>query len=483
MHWLWGERPSWATLRAQLTLWNTIVVLLMATTTLVAVVIAARGALYRETDATLLGTAREVGIAVSHLYPDTDALIAELQRKETGHTERGWFTHLLTRDGTTLWKSDRCPQAVADYPPQPGDRRVKVVQLGPYRYVRLAIDVPDSQPLHIRIGISTAMIEESIRTLLKLLIPAAAVLSLLTPLAAYWLAGRATRPVADILETAQRLRPTRLGDRLTVSGSGDELDRLSITINRLLDRVAEHVERQERFVADAAHELRGPLAAIQNSIEVTLAHDRDAPEYRETLIDVLESTRHLTKLANDLLMLAESSDASAPRVREPVQLAVVAAQAVAMFEGVADERRVILDMEAGPQPTVSGEAGRLRQVIGNLLDNALRFTPAGGRVTVSVNAAGSVAQLTVRDTGPGIPAGDLDRIFDRFAVVDPARSPADRTRSGGLGLSICKSLVDACGGSIGIASPPGEGTTVTVRLPIWKQARDTGTRVRDPAPA
>lgn len=472
MHWPSSDRPSWATLRAQLTLWNTVVVLLLATTTLVAVVVAARNALYRETDATLLGTAREVAIAVTHFYPDTDALIAELKRKETGHADRGWFTHLLTSGGVTLWRSDRCPQAVADYPPQSRDRRVNVVQLGPYRYVRLAVDVPDSQPLHIRIGLSTEMIEESIRALLRLLVPAAIGLSLLVPLAAYWLAGRATRPVAAILETAERLRPTRLGDRLPVSGSGDELDRLSTTVNGLLDQVAAHVERQERFVADAAHELRSPLAAIQNSIEVALAHDRDPHDYRESLTEVLESARQLTRLANDLLTLAEASDGSARHIREPVNLAAVAAQAVAMFEGIAEERGVGLLLEPGPRPTVAGETGRLRQVVSNLLDNALRFTPVGGRVTVCLDAAGPEAELTVRDTGSGILAADLERIFDRFAVVDPARSHADHVRSGGLGLAICKSLVEACGGSIRIASRPDEGTTVTLRLPIWERPRE-----------
>jgi signal transduction histidine kinase len=141
-----------------------------------------------------------------------------------------------------------------------------VVQVGPYRYARLAIDADDRRPFHIRVGMSTEPLDEHVRALMRVLIAVGVALSLLTPLAGYWLAGRATRPVAAILATAERLRPTRLGDRLAVSGAGDELDRLSITINRLLDQVAAHVDRQERFVADAAHELRGPLTAIQSSL-------------------------------------------------------------------------------------------------------------------------------------------------------------------------------------------------------------------------
>ncbi|MFM8414300.1 MAG: sensor histidine kinase, partial [Planctomycetota bacterium] len=217
---------------------------------------------------------------------------------------------------------------------------------------------------------------------------------------------------------------------------------------------------------DAAHELRGPLTAMQSVLEVAMSQDRAAPEYRETLVDVLEAARHLAKLANDLLLLAESTDASAPRIRESVDLARVAGQACDMFAGVAEERGIALELETPARPIVEGDAARLRQVVGNLLDNALRFTPRGGSVTVRVAAAGAESLLTIRDTGTGIPAGDLERIFDRFAVADRARSRARGDRCGGLGLAICKSIVEGCGGSITIASPPGEGTTVTVRLPV-----------------
>lgn len=465
MPWPSIDPTAWATLRARLTLWNTGVALLMAAATLATVWLGSRAAIYREADATLRGSVREVAIAVAQLYPDTAAIVAELKRKEAAHAERGWFIHLLFADGTTLWRSDRCPMAIATYPPQAIDRRENIVQRGPYRYVRLAIPTPDDRSLHVRLGMSTAMLDESVTALLRLLAPVAIAVLLLTPLAGYWLALRATRPVAEILETAGRLEPTRLSDRLRVSGAGDELDRLSVTINRLLDRVAEHVERQERFVADAAHELRGPLTAMQSVLEVAMSQDREAPEYRETLVQVLEAARCMAKLANDLLLLAESTDASAPRVREAVDLARVASQASDMFAGVAEERGISLVLDTPARPLVEGDAGRLRQVAGNLLDNALRFTPRGGSVTVRVAAAGAESLLTIQDTGVGIAAADLERIFDRFAVSDPARSRAPGDRCGGLGLAICKSIVERCGGSITIASKPGAGTTVTVRLP------------------
>lgn len=469
MRWLTTDSASWSTLRARLTLWNSGVVLLATAASLLAVWLGARAVLYRETDAVLRGTVREVALAITDLYPDIDAVVAELQRKERSHAERAWFTHLLTEDGETIWKSGLCPDAVADFPPTLTDRRENIVQVGPYRYARLAIDTRSHRPFHIRIGMSTESLDANIRSLMRVLLGVGLVLSLLTPLAGYWLAVQATRPVAAILATAERLRPTRLGDRLAVSGAGDELDRLSVTINSLLDQVAAHVERQERFVADAAHELRGPLTAMQSSLEVAVSQERSSNEYRETLVDVLEAAQHLSKLSNDLLLLAESGEASVPHVREPVDLAGVAAQATEMFAGVAEERGVVLSLVVRSRPQVGGDTARLRQVVGNLLDNALRFTPADGRVVVTVaddRAAGGT--ITVQDSGSGIAAEDLERIFDRFWMVDPARSHAESRRSGGLGLPICKSVVEGCGGSIAVASRPGAGTTVTIRLAAWQ---------------
>ena len=468
MHWLTTDPATWSTLRSRLTLWNSGVVLLATAASLLAVWLGARAVLYRETDAVLRGTVREIGMAITDLYPDIDAVVAELQRKERSHAERAWFTHLLTEDGETIWKSTLCPDAVATFPPTLTDRRENIVQVDQYRYARLAIDARTHRPFHIRVGMSTESLDANIGALMRVLVAVGLALSLLTPLAGYWLAVQATRPVAAILATAERLRPTRLRDRLAVTGAGDELDRLSITINRLLDQVATHVERQERFVADAAHELRGPLTAIQSSLEVAVSQDRSSNEYRETIVDVLEAAQHLSKLANDLLLLAESGAASVPHVREAVDLAGVTTQAVEMFAGVAEERGVALSLSVRNRPLVGGDTARLRQVVGNLLDNALRFTPATGRVVVTIASDGaSGGIITVQDTGSGIKPADLERIFDRFWMVDQARSHAESRRSGGLGLPICRSVVEGCGGSITVASHLAAGTTVTVRLAAW----------------
>jgi len=479
------DRLRATSLRTRLTIWNAAVVLLMTAATLVAVRLAAKSALYADADAELRAATREVALAVRDLDPDESAVVAEMRRKAESHEERGWFMHLLTEDGDSVWTSDHCPETVASFPPAQLDREENVVQLGHYRYVRLRIPRSGQPAYHVRLGTYTTGLDESLNGLLRLLFVVGGVLSLLAPLVAYWLAVRATRPVADILETAQRLSPTRLSDRLPTRGTEDELDRLSSTINGLLDDVAEHMERQEHFVADAAHELRGPLAALQSSLEVSAAQRGIPREQEERLADMLEATRHLSKVANDLLILAETGRAKGPAVAAPVDVAMIARQAVAMFSGVAEDRDITLSLEVGDPVMAVGDPGDLRRLVSNLLDNAIRFTPEGGRVTVAVTETPPPTirrvALSVADTGMGIAQRDLDHVFDRFFKVDPSRTHGASRRSGGLGLAICKSIAESCGGTIAIASELGMGTTVTIRLQPDAQARPPAQAPR-PAP-
>ena len=467
MPWPPLDRIPWATLRLRLTVWNTLVVLLMTLASLLAARFAARATLYADADAELRAAVGEVVLALRDLSPDIDAVVAEISRKAESHEQRGWFVQLLEENGTTLWKSDHCPAEVASFPPSNLDREENIVQIGPYRYVRLRIARDGLPAYHVRVGTYTTGLDESLTSLLRLLLAVGSLLCLLTPLVGWWLARRATEPVADILRSAERLKPTRLGDRLAIRGTGDELDTLAVTINRLLDQVAAHVDRQEQFVADAAHELRGPLAAVRSAIEVAISHDRSVEEYRETLAEVLDEACGLSKLANGLLTLAEACDDSRPQPSESVDLAAIARQSVAMFTAAAEDRGLSIDLNTSGTTTVAGDAPQLRQVLGNLLDNAIRFTPAGGhlQVTVRADAPTDTVTLAVADTGIGIAAAHLGHVFDRFYKVDAARSHDEDGRSGGLGLPICKAIVERHGGAIAVVSEPGSGTTVTVRMP------------------
>lgn len=464
-------RPDWkwlSSLRGRLTLWNTALVLLMTVSSLLAARIVARATLYDDADAELRAATTEVVLALRDLYPDVDAVIAQIKRLARSHERRGWFVQFLTEEGHTLWKSELCPDEVANLKPFNLEQEENIAQVGPYRYVRLRITEPGQPTYHVRIGTYTTGLDDRLTSLVRQLTIVGGALLLLTPLIGWWLARRATRPVADILRTADQLKPTRLGDRLPEHGTRDELDRLSSTINRLLDQVAGHVDRQRQFVADAAHELRGPLAAMQSALEVATSRERTTEDYRRTIDDVLEECRHLARLTNDLLLLAEGESDSQSGLLGDLDFSALVRQSGGMFAGVAEERGIRLDVDAPTAVHVRGDARQLRQVCSNLLDNAIRFTPAGGRIALRV--AGEPLQrqavFTIEDTGAGIDEQLLPRVFDRFFQADAARDRGNPHRGGGLGLAICKSIVDRHGGTIDVASRRLAGSQFTVRLPL-----------------
>jgi two-component system heavy metal sensor histidine kinase CusS len=465
MRWPPTDRTWWASLRVRLTLWNTAVVLVTTLATLAVVQVTARAMLYREAEASLRAAVEGISAAIRDHHPDMAAVVGDMQRMTASHRERGWFMHLLTHEGTTVWRSDNCPDIVVNKPPSSLDSEEVVSAVGPYRYVRQWVRQPGRLRYYLRVGMHTGVLDESVAGLMRLLLPLAIAVSLLTPLIGYLLAVHATRPVAAMLRTAAFLRPTRLAERLPVRGTGDELDRLAGTINGLLDEVARHVERQERFVADAAHELRGPLAAVRSSLEVAVVGGIETEEMRDVLADTLEATRHLSKVANDLLLLAESAGEAHRDAAAVSDLSAVARQTTAMFSGVAAEHGLTVIVDAAASIVVRGDASWLRRVIGNLLDNAIRFTPDGGRVMVHTSRAAGYGQLVVRDTGVGLAPAELARVFERFSKSDRAHSHAAGHRSGGLGLPICRSLVEMLGGTIDITSDVGRGTAVMVSLP------------------
>lgn len=477
------ERLRATSLRTRLAVWNAAVVVALTAVTLLTVQFAARSALYADADAELRAASHEVALAVHELEGDQRRILSELRRKAASHEERGWFVQLLMEDGATIWKSDHCPEDVANFPPADIEQWETVRQVGQYRYVRTRVDQPNGDRLLVRVGTYTTGLDESLSGLMRVLAVMALVLSAATPAVAWWLAGRATRPINTMLQTAERLSPTRLGDRLPVRGTPDELDKLAITINGLLDSVAHHVGNQEQFVADAAHELRGPLAALQSSMEVAVSRGQVSAHTQESLSDMLEATRHLSKVANDLLLLAEAGQGGRPAHHVVVDLGAVAHQTVSMFAGVAEDRGVALSIDAAASAGILGDPIDLRRLVSNLLDNAIRFTPPGGSVTVRVVTAADRVVLTVADTGAGITPRHLEHVFDRFFKADPSRTHGAGHRSSGLGLAICRSLVESCGGTITIASRVGEGTTVTVRLPAASAPglRDPGSQhIPDP---
>ncbi|HZY85016.1 MAG TPA: ATP-binding protein [Gemmataceae bacterium] len=453
------------TLRFRLTFWNTAAIILVVLATLFGLREGLRWTLLREMDTLLSEDVQEVRLVLERFYPDAEQVRDELERKARSHSQRGWYVRIFSADGAVLLASTGAPDvelpALRPVPKQP-------FIVADYRLVQRTVRLAGAgrPELVVRVGSSLAEIDDDVLRLTEMILVAAAVIVVVAPLSGYFLAGRATRPLDTILRTTARLRPDRLVERLPLRGSGDELDRLSATINGLLDRLADHLARQRDFVANAAHELRSPLAAMRTSLEVALEHDRTPEEYRELLADVVEECAGLGKLVNRLLLLAEGDAGLLQASGGSARLDRLAARAADMFRGTAEQRGVELDVKAPEPAPVLGNDAHLRQVVHNLIDNALKFTPAGGRVTVEVGRRGGQAMLRVSDTGAGIAPEDLPHVFERFYRADKARSRELPGGGTGLGLSICHAVVTAYGGHIGVESKLGQGTAVTAVLPL-----------------
>ena len=239
-------------------------------------------------------------------------------------------------------------------------------------------------------------------------------------------------------------------------------------INTFLDEIADHLRKNREFVANAAHDLRSPLAAIQSSVQVALQNPRTVEEHEELLFQIEEEVTHLSQLVNQLLQLAETEATAAEIPLEPVRLAEILQRAIEMFEPVAEEAGIQLKFQPANEVMVQGQPRQLRQVLTNLVDNAIKFTHRDGIVTLGLEAdlKSGMGILTVKDTGIGIPPEAVDRIFDRFYQVEQSRQRFGLNRGNGLGLSICKSIIHSQGGTITVSSQPGQGTTFVIRLPL-----------------
>lgn len=464
-------KEFFGTLRFRLTLWNTAVVLAMVIVTLWGAREGLRFILWHEADSQLIEDAREISATYDQLYPDLREIQAEFELKAQAHKHRGLHIRIFDENQQVLWTSSNAPPA--PFAVKYFAAGLKPVTAGHYRLVHVRPDKPDAPAVTIRVGTSFEPLEVDVAQITRLLLLLGGAALLVAPLGGYWLAGRATRPIAQIIDTTNRLHPDSLEERLPLRGTRDELDRLSATINGFLDRIARYLEQNREFTANAAHELRSPLAAIQSSLDVALNSDRTLEEYKELLTDLLGECEGLRVLVNQLLLLAESDAGSTRSAKEIVDFDQIVSKACDMFLGVAEMAGIELTLERIEPVQVAGEAGRLRQVVNNLVDNAIKYTRRGGRVAVELfpNASDQTVRLVVRDTGVGISDADLPHVFDRFFRGDKARPRSGLARGTGLGLPICRSIVEAHQGTITLSSEVNRGTTASVILPAPRRIR------------
>lgn len=306
-------------------------------------------------------------------------------------------------------------------------------------------------------------LDMSLRRVWRFMMLIAVVGNLVTFATGWVLAGRALRPVLTLTEAARAIaRSGAFTQRVPADMPRDELGRLAETFNDMLDRLDRSSAAQARFVSDASHELRAPLTVIQANLELLERRPGMSAAEREAAIQAAHSeTARLTRLVADLLALARA-DSGLPVRLDAVDLERIVVAVLDEARLLAPLRRIVI--EALDATVVTGDADRLKQLVINLVDNAIRYTPADGRITVALRRAGAFAEIEVRDTGIGISASDLSRVFERFYRADPART---RDAGGtGLGLSIALSIARQHAGEIVIVSEPARGTVATVRLPV-----------------
>lgn len=286
----------------------------------------------------------------------------------------------------------------------------------------------------------------------------------------YGLARRALRPVAALTEAANQIRVTDLERRLPADfGARDELTDLADTFNAMLRRLQASFERERRFRADAAHEMFTPLSAVQSEIDVALHRPREAPYYEQTLQTVRDHTRRMGDILDGLLRLSRA-EAIEPSHAGTVNLSELARQRLDHFTSHAEARQLKLHYEADPETLVAAEAGDVETVLGNLLDNAVKYTPSGGVISVSVHTEEEEVILTVDDSGIGFDEAERVHLFDRFYRSD--KQTVQQTHGSGLGLAIVKAIVEGYGGRIEAHSDGLDlGSTFSVRLPCIRADR------------
>jgi signal transduction histidine kinase len=341
-----------------------------------------------------------------------------------------------------------------------GSQRVRGLAISPedpYLVVAESTVPIDGERLTVLVARALEPTDETIARILRVLLVGLPVLLALVALTTWTVVGRALRPVAAITSEVRSVTDAELDRRVPEPSDDDEIGHLARTMNAMLARLQGARDRQRQFVSDASHELRSPIATIRHQLEVALAH----PEGTDLAVlagDLLDEDLRMQRVVDDLLLLARSDERHGADRRQAVDLDDLA---LAEAHRLRTEGRVRVDAAAVHAARVVGDPTALSQVVRNLVDNAARH--ASGHVGIAVSVAGEQAVLLVDDDGPGIPAGDRDRVFERFTRLDDARSRRDG--GAGLGLAIVAQVVEAHGGSVSCSEAPGGGARFEVRLP------------------
>jgi heavy metal sensor kinase len=452
--------------RTRLTLWYAGVLGLSLIAFALLAYYAAAAIFHQRQDESLRATAQTVASAYIEEFEEQQHSLAragEVVLVELTFPNR--YVEVIDNTGQPIAASKNLAGRVITIPPDTLKQNSGVVTVDGLRAAVVPLSLDQKLGFAV-VAEPLSVIENGLRQLRRDFFAGVPVVLLLASLGGYFLARKSLAPIASMNSQTQRISAENLSQRLDVNNSRDELGRLAMTINDLLTRLESAFSEQQRFIADASHELRTPLAVLRGETEVALAKRRSADEYQESLSLIQEEAERLSRIVEDLFILARQPiDAPATLIRERVSLNDAVKDCARAAQVLATRKGVRLTTENNSSSIhLNGDKELITRMILNLLDNAVKYTPAGGEISLALTRQNGNAEIVVRDTGIGIPEVDRQRIFDRFYRVDKARS---RELGGaGLGLSIVRWIVEVHGGAIHIDSAPGHGSTFTVDLPL-----------------
>jgi signal transduction histidine kinase len=394
---------------------------------------------------------------------EMDNLPEEL-REHSALLPRGKMFRVRSGKGSLIFETDAM-QAIPPFAPL-GDeatRRSMMVERRWYRAFSKSETVGPYLFL-IEVAVDQTSYREMVDHLAIFLILSIPVAGLLAALGGYWMSGRILRPVHQIADAASSIDAHNLTRRLPVTGTKDELDRLSETLNHMFDRIQISYQRIAQFTADASHELRTPVAFIRSSAELLLMGRANGITKTRGIEDILRESEYMAALIGDLLTLARGDSKDGSLEMELFELDEAVDGILARGRALAAAKKISIDYSPSNQVVaIRGSRNPFERMLLIFLDNAIRYTPKGGHISLNTWTSGNTCGFTVSDNGIGIAPEDHQRIFERFFRVDTARTPRDGGT--GLGLAIAKRLIDAHGGTISVESELGQGARFIVRFP------------------
>lgn len=463
---------------SRLTLWGTACTVAICATVCVALYVGLNISLHDEVDRFLEGEVQEF---LAILRDEGDEPFSKIEhdiREELGSRERKDLTFRLLDAGgarvLTSHENDPLPNPWPHFPAAgavPSEIWFNTVNIDqPPMAIRTCgqvMDLPGRGPYIVQATYTLGTVHASLARFRNLCFGVMAFALVLSVIGGRILSRKSLRPVNAMATKARRIGTESISERLHRSNNGDELDQLASVLNEMLERLETQIRHIQQFTADAAHELRTPLAALRGNAEVALGTHANDADRRRALEDGIEEYDRLSRLTDDLLLLARADAGQDLLRRENISLEKTVRDVVDLYVPLALEKGVTLACSVESAEFVNADDGRIRQLISNLLDNAVKYSPRGGNVDITLTRRDNDAILTIEDDGCGIPSQHIPHVFDRFYRVDAARSRS--TAGFGLGLAICRTIVEAHGGSITIQSNAGCGTKVICKLPAATQ--------------